>query len=52
MSKRERSKIAKLLGSIGGKVKNPKKGFGSLSKKRRSEIAKAAAAKRWGQNNV
>lgn len=34
-------------GSIGGKAKNPKKGFGSLSKKAARENASKAAKARW-----
>lgn len=36
----------------GGKAKNPKKGFGSLTKKQRSQIAKKAAKARWGKREV
>ena len=37
-----KNKAAQALGSLGGKAR-----AGSLSKKRRSEIARKAAAKRW-----
>ena len=38
-----KNKAAQALGRLGGKARAKK-----LSKKRRAEIAKAAAAKRWG----
>lgn len=38
---------ASILGRKGGKKRNPKKGFGSMSPERRREIAKAAINKRW-----
>ena len=40
------SQAAAALGKKGGKAKVPK-GFSTMSPERRSEIAKAAAAKRW-----
>ena len=36
-------------GKKGGKAKNPRKGFGSMDKERLREIAKKAAAARWGK---
>lgn len=36
------------LGRKGGKARVPK-GFSKMGKKRRSEIGKAAAKKRWGK---
>ena len=39
-----KNKAAQALGRLGGKARAEK-----LSKKRRAEIAKAAAAKRWGR---
>jgi len=40
------SKAAATLGKKGGKVKTPK-GFSTMDPARRSQIAKAAADKRW-----
>lgn len=40
------SKAAAALGRKGGQVKTAK-GFSTMDPERRSEIAKAAAAKRW-----
>ena len=37
---------AAVMGRKGGKVKTPK-GFSALTPAQRSEVAKAAAAKRW-----
>jgi hypothetical protein len=44
------SKAAAALGKKGGQAKVAK-GFSTMSPERRSEIAKAAAAKRWGKSN-
>jgi hypothetical protein len=41
-----KSKAAAALGKKGGQVKTAK-GFSAMDPERRSEIAKAAAAKRW-----
>ena len=37
----------KEITSRGGRVKNPKKGFGSLTKRQRKAISKKAAKARW-----
>lgn len=42
------SKAAAALGKKGGQVKGPK-GFSTMDPARRSEIAKAAAAKHWAK---
>jgi hypothetical protein len=34
-------------GKVGGKSRNPRKGFGSLTAERRKEIARMAAEARW-----
>lgn len=39
------------FGARGGRKKNPKKGFGSLSKEQRSDVSKRAAQARWKNNN-
>jgi hypothetical protein len=44
------SEAAAVLGRKGGKVRTPK-GFSTMDPARRSEIAKAAAAKRWAAKN-
>jgi general stress protein YciG len=44
--KNDISKAAAAIGRKGGQVKTAK-GFSKMSPERRSEIAKAAAAKRW-----
>ena len=41
-----KNKAAQALGRLGGQARAKK-----LTKKRRTEIAKAAAAKRWGQGS-
>ena len=40
------SEAAALMGRKGGKVRTPK-GFSALTPAQRSDVAKAAAAKRW-----
>ena len=42
-----KNKAAQALGRLGGAARAKK-----LSKKRRAEIARAAAAKRWGKNTL
>jgi hypothetical protein len=48
MSKKSISQAAAALGKKGGQVKVAK-GFSTMTPERRSEIAKAAAAKRWNK---
>jgi hypothetical protein len=37
-------------GKVGGKAKNKRKGFGSMSPEQRAEISKQAAQKRWAKD--
>ena len=49
MAKRKKKNPAAVaLGRLGGRAK-VKKGIGSLTPERRSEIARQGAAKRWGK---
>lgn len=43
--------LGRLGGAVGGKAKNPNKGFGSMTPEQRAVNAKAAAAKRWGKRS-
>jgi general stress protein YciG len=45
------SRAAAAFGRKGGQVKTAK-GFSTMDPERRSEIAKAAAAKRWGPKPI
>lgn len=42
-----KNKAAVALGRLGGLVRNPRKGFGSLTPEQRKEMARKAAAARW-----
>jgi hypothetical protein len=39
--------LGRLGGMKGGKVRNPRKGFGSMTPERRREIARMALEARW-----
>jgi hypothetical protein len=41
----------KQAGSLGGRAKNPNKGFGSLTLEERKERGRKAALKRWRKND-
>ena len=47
----QKKEAAAILGREGGKKKNPKKGFGSMTPEERKRIAKSAAQKRWGKES-
>jgi hypothetical protein len=44
--------VIRELGRRGGRSRNPRKGFGSLSKKRRREVAQKAAQARWSAKGI
>jgi hypothetical protein len=45
--KKAKNPAAVKLGRLGGKVKNPNKGFGSMTEKKRKAIASKGGKKKW-----